>query len=124
MVYYAWSRYPGKSIIEQVQPNNIVEKDLFKCVINLTDYFFRQTHASPKQTAGYFKAYSAIIDTDQAGQTKTKSRQKKVKKTDANLFPNAESEFLSFDIQVLSFPAKKERNGRVGITYFPLCSNE
>ena len=50
-------------IMEDLQPKNIMEKDLVKCLINLTNYFFRHTHASPEQTAGCFKACSDIIDT-------------------------------------------------------------
>lgn len=51
-----------KMIIEQVQLKNKVEKDLLKCLINLTDYFYSQSLASLKQTPSCFKVCLNIID--------------------------------------------------------------
>ena len=119
-----------KGIIEQLRPNDAVGNDLFECLTDITDYFFRQTHASPELTVGCFKACSVLLTQllirrkvkSQTGQTKSKSRQRKGKNSDTNPLPNAESEFLSFDIQVLSFPAKKEikRLSRDYLLYFVL----
>lgn len=50
-------------IMEDLRPENAMEKDLVECLIDLTDYFYRHFRASPEQTAGCFKACSDIIDT-------------------------------------------------------------
>lgn len=68
MAYLLWFNKLGaeawkKIITEQVQPKNTVEKDLFECLIDLTDYFYSQPPALPEQTAGCFKACSDIIGT-------------------------------------------------------------
>ena len=51
-----------EGIMEDLRPKNTMEKDLFKCLIDLSDYFYRHSRASPEQTAGCFKACSDIID--------------------------------------------------------------
>ena len=51
-----------KKILEDLRPKNTMEKDLFECLIDLTDYFDSQSDALPEQTAGCFKACSDIID--------------------------------------------------------------
>lgn len=51
-----------KKIMEHLRLKNIMKKDLVKCLIKLTDYFYRHIDISSKQLANYFKACSDIFN--------------------------------------------------------------